>query len=87
MPKITEVTALTDYFTLDSTNTGLEIIPSEWLFNFVLKALDVLYHDWDENMGVEGVADMKFIRLLNELGMNIRRTPAVYALDDTSLNF
>jgi hypothetical protein len=87
VPKLTAITALSDYFTLDTLVTGKDIISDEWLDDFVIKALDVMYTQWDENLGAEGIADARFIRLLDEFARNIRRTPGVYALEDTSLNF
>ena len=86
-PNLTQITALTDYFTLDTLVTGEDVLAEEWLHDFVIKALDLIYSQWDESVGVEGIADARFIRLLDEFARNIRRTPGVYVLDDTSLNF
>jgi len=87
IPKLTALTALTDYFTLDILSTGKDVISEEWLDDFVIKALDVMYTQWDEDIGTEGISDARFVRLLDEFARNIRRTPAVYSLEDSSLNF
>jgi len=54
---------------------------------YIIGAIDVLYSQWDEDLSGEGIADARFVRLLDELGANVRQEPGVYALDDTSLNF
>jgi hypothetical protein len=87
IPSITLPSALTDYFTIDTLITGKDIISEEWLDDFVVKALDVMYSQWDEMVGYEGIADARFVRILNEFASDIRRAPGVYGLDDTSLNF
>lgn len=87
VPKLTQIDALTDYFTIDTTDTGKDVISDEWLQDFVIKALDVMYTQWDENVGAEGFADARFIRTLTDFLSNIRRTPGVYGLEDSSLNF
>lgn len=87
VPKLTTLDDLTDYFTVDTLVTGKDVISEEWLDDFVIKALDVMYAQWDEDTGAEGLSDARFVRLLDEFARNIRRTPGVYALEDTSLNF
>ena len=42
------------------------------------------YSQWDEDIPMEGISDARFTRLLDELSRNMRRTPAVYSLDDYS---
>jgi len=86
VPDITTIDALTDYFTLDTSISGVEIIPSDYT-DFLMKALDVMYDQWDENVGMEGIADARFVRLLDEFARNINRSPAVYGLDDFSNSF
>lgn len=86
VPNITAIDALTDYFTLDTTSTGKIIIPDEYL-QFLTNAIDVLYSQWDEDIPLEQVADQRFARLLDEFARNIERQPAVYGLDDPTINF
>ena len=86
IPKITACVALTGYFTLDTLISGKEIIPSDNL-DFAIKALDVYYDQWDEDVGMEGIADQRFVRLLDDFSRNVPVTPTVYALDDPTLNF
>ena len=80
IPTISTLDELTDYFTIDALTTGKEIIGDEYI-NFAIKALDVAYGNWDEDIGMEGIADQRLVRLLDEFGFNIKRTPAVYLLE------
>lgn len=80
IPTITTLDALTDYFSVDTTNSGKEIFSDEYI-QYIVAAIDVLYSQWDEDLGMEGLTDARFARLLNEYGNNERRTPGVYNLD------
>ncbi len=86
-PRIITLTNFaTEYFTLDGTQNGVELIPAE--FNdYVRKALDAQYTMWDEEVGAESYADARFVRALNELLTYIKRTPEVYGLTDWSNSF
>jgi len=84
MPAVTTFTALTDYFTVDATVTGKEIIPNEYLLE-LRSALDVMYTQWDEDVPAEGFADARFARALDEIARGIRRVPDVYAMPNMSL--
>lgn len=84
-PKQTKLTSLSQYFTLDGTVSGAEIIPDEYLDELV-KALDVRYTEWDEEVGAETYADGRFARALEELLRTIRRDPAVFSVFDSSVN-
>ena len=78
VPGEPEIDALTDYF----------ITPLDARYiKYILGAIDVFYNQWDDNPGAEGIADARFVRLLNELSRNVKQQPAVYSLDDPSLNF
>ncbi len=85
-PTVASLTGLTSYFTLDGLTGGKVIIPESYL-DFVNKAIDVMYTVWDEDTGMEGVSDQRFVRLLNEFANNIKRTPSVYGLSDFTTNF
>jgi hypothetical protein len=86
IPNNTAIDALTDYFTVDTTSGGVEIIPDEYL-NYVIKALDVFYTQWDETSGAESLADFRFTRVLNEIIDNIRKEPDAHQLNDFSQVF
>jgi len=72
------ITLATDYFisALDARYT-----------QYIVQALNVLYNEWDENLGAEGISEARFVRLLDELSRNVSQEPTVYAMEDTSLNF
>lgn len=86
VPTITAIDALTDYFTLDTTSTGKEIVPDEYL-KLLVNILDIAYSQWDEDIPLEQVASERVSVLLDEFSRNINRVPAVYGLDDPTLNF
>lgn len=85
-PDVTTIDDMTDYFTVDTTNTGNIILPSEFK-EYVVKALDVFYNQWDEEVGMESFADARFTRALTELAQTYKRTPGVYGLDDYSIYY
>jgi len=76
-PSPPEFTSLSDYFTFDKTALGQEIIPSQFRL-YIVRALDVLYSDWDEEVGMESFADARFVRALSEILDHIRVSPSVY---------
>lgn len=86
LPKVTTISALTAYFTINTLTGGVEIVP-EGYEDLLIKFIDVYYSAWDEDIGMEGVADQRFIRLLDEFSRTVKRTPAVYGLDDSTINF
>jgi hypothetical protein len=79
-PKTVGVQNISDYFTLDGTNTTVEIVPDDFL-EFIIKALDVFYCQWDEEVSAEGFADARFIRVMDDLFGEIQRTPEVYDMN------
>jgi len=82
IPNPTVLTASTgagSYFTQDASSTGKVIIPDSYL-DFLTADLDVYYTQWDETPSAESLADFRFSRLLNELGNNIKKAPAVYCM-------
>lgn len=83
IPKLTTYTATGDYLTLDGTASGLEVIPDEYTEN-VIKALDVLYSQWDEDPNAEAIADQRFIRALSDLLGTINQDPTAYAIPEIS---
>lgn len=66
-----------------TTYAGILCIPDEYL-NYVLKALDVCYDQWDEDSTAEMGADHRFVNVMDEMILNIKQTPGVYDIPDTS---
>ncbi len=85
-PKLVTFTSNDQYFTLDGTEDGVEIIPEEYM-EYVVNALDVQYSMWDEEVGAESVADQRFVRVLDELIDNIKQEPYAYSIPDFSSQF
>ena len=83
IPESTELTALADYFTQDGTASGDVIIDDEYK-QYIVKAVDVLYDQWDEDTPAESLADFRFVRLLNDLITTMRKEPDAYAISDFS---
>jgi hypothetical protein len=73
-----EIDAMTDSF--------IAPLDSKYM-QYIVNAIDVLYSQWDEEIGMESIADVRFTRLLAELSKNIKQTPDVYALDDFTQSF
>ena len=86
VPNPPTLDALDDYFTLDASASGDVIIEDQYL-NYVVKALDVMYSQWDEEIGAESFADQRFINVLNEILDNIRKEPNAYSIPDFSITF
>jgi hypothetical protein len=84
IPEITTIDASTDYFTLDTSVSGAEIIPDDFL-EYIVKAVDVLYDQWDEDIGAESFADARFVRIMDELARNFKKEPMAYSLPDSTL--
>jgi hypothetical protein len=82
----TKIDDLTDYMTLDTSVSGAPIIEDQYL-EYAVKAVDVLYNQWDEEPGSESLADFRFIRVLNEMLSNMKKTPASYNMEDYTLMY
>lgn len=76
-------TALSDYLTTDKTLTGTEIIPDDFR-EYMVRAIDVLYSQWDEDPGAEGMADQRYTRILDDLITELRREPNPFYVQDFS---
>lgn len=83
IPDITPLISIGQYFTSDGTVTGFPIIPYEYL-EYLLRALEVKYMTWDEEVGAESYADARFTRELDALCENIRRQPQAMPMLDFS---
>lgn len=86
IPTQTAIDEAADYFTVNTAQTGIEIIPDEYQ-NHLVKALNVLYQQWDENVGAESFADLRFVRTLNEMIETIRKEPDSIAISDFTQNY
>jgi len=86
MPTITALSSTASYFSDDTLVTGVQIIEDDDI-DFVLQALDVKYSQWDNSTGDEANADQRFIRVMDEMLSNYKRTPKVYARSDISNSF
>lgn len=75
IPTITAIDDANDYFTTDTLITGTEIVPEEYM-DYLLAALDVWYSIWDSDTPSEALSDQRFVRALNELLEEIRRSPS-----------
>ena len=73
-----KITATTDYFIAPLTEAYIEVL---------IHDLNKFYEMWDENAGLESLADFRFSRSLDELLKSIRRTPQTYFFDDPSQDF
>ena len=67
---------LTDYITVDGTANTAMIVENRHLEYFV-KAVDVLYEQWDLNSSQESVADFRFVRALGDILDGYNRTPQI----------
>ena len=76
IPRLTTLTALTETIILD-----------EIYLNHFVKDLDVYYNQWDEMPGNESLADFRFVRVLEELGNNIKTEPQAYDIPDDLVNY
>ncbi len=77
IPVAPTFSALTDYFTLNKTSTGVEIIGNQFR-NYCVKALDVFYTQWDEDVSAESWADQRWMNVLNDMLTRFKRGPKVY---------
>lgn len=76
IPNVAALTALVDVL----------VIPDEYM-EYAVKAIDVLYTQWDEDVGAEGISDQRYTRVLDEMAANIRRVPTAYNMPDFSGTF
>lgn len=79
----TAFTAMTDYFTLDATLTGAELL-QDGKMQYLVEALSKMYMVWDEDSSGEFLADQRFVRSLNQLLSYYRREPGAYQVNDIS---
>ncbi len=83
---ITDFDDMSDYWTTDTTNSGTIIVDSEYM-EYLIKAFDLLYTQWDEVPSDEIMADARFVRALSEVISDFRRDAASYGLEPNTTYF
>jgi len=86
IPTPPTIDALTDYISSDATVTGKPIIEDRHL-EYMVKAIDVLYEQWDNNPGQESIADFRFVRALDDVLASYSRTPQISVMKNPINNF
>jgi len=86
IPTLTTFTSLSDCWTINATNIGTPVVREEWT-EYLTKAIDVLYTQWDDDPGSESSADQRFVRCLNEMLSNIQRSPIYYDQSNYAAGF
>lgn len=86
IPTITKINSIADYFTVDVTSTGYETIPDEYMRELVA-CIDVLYTQWDEDTGMEGVADQRFMNAMDSLANSVRKESNNFIMDDFAQDY
>ena len=75
-----------DYFTHDGSVTGELLVPDNKR-QYLVDALDVQYTIWDEDPGAESLADVRFVRAMDQLLSHVKKEPNAYGLFDFTLNY
>lgn len=76
IPQPPTLTGLDDYLTLDLTGSGQPIFENRHL-EYTVKAMDVLYEQWDDDPSKESIADFRFVRALDVLLEGYNRSPQI----------
>jgi len=71
--------------TLSATSDSL-VLDEEYA-EYLIRAVDVLYSIWDEEVGMESFADARYVRALDALAAAIRKEPSAYDLPDFTLYY
>jgi len=86
IPRIVLPTSPSDYFTVDTLANGTPIVPDEYI-DFIVKALDVKYTQWDEVPGDESLADVRYERIMSDLFNELSRTPKSFGVPMTNIMY
>ncbi len=86
LPKPPTIDDLADYITVDGTANTDEIVEDQHL-EYMVKAVDVLYEQWDEDVMSESMADERFVRALGEVLDGYNRQPQISIMRNPSQNF
>lgn len=86
LPVPPTINELADYISVDASATGAPIVEDRHLEYFV-KAVDVLYEQWDDDPSKESVADFRFVRALGGLLDGYNREPQISTMPSEIGNF
>ncbi len=86
MPQPPAIDDLDDYITIDKTVSTAAIIDDQDL-DCLVKAVDVLYEQWDADPSKESLADFRFVRALGGLLDGFNRQPQISQLSNPSADF
>ncbi len=76
IPAPPTIDALTDYITVDATSATSQIVEDRHL-EYMVKAIDVLYSQWDNDPSGESLADFRFVRALGGILDGFNRQPQI----------
>jgi len=83
IPQRPTLASLNSYLTLDLTATGEPILENRHL-QYAVKAIDVLYEQWDDDPGRESIADFRFVREMGLMLAEYTRTPQISTFKNPS---
>ncbi|MBT7929865.1 hypothetical protein HN682_08130 [Candidatus Peregrinibacteria bacterium] len=66
------------------TATSDELIIPDRYSQYMIDGLDVIYNQWDEDAGMESLADIRMVRGLNMVLLDIPKDQRVYEIYDNS---
>ena len=66
------------------TATSDELIIPDRYSQYMMDGLDVIYNQWDEDSGMESLADFRMVRQLNMVLLDIPKDQRVYEIYDNS---
>ena len=75
-----------DYITVDGTANTAQIVEDQHL-EYMVKAMDVLYGQWDNDPMSESLADQRFVRALGGVLDGYNRTPQISVMKNPSRFF
>jgi len=86
IPQPVSLADVTEYFTLDGTQTGVNLIEDRHK-EYLMRALDVYYSQWDEDLNYESIADFRLVRALDEILSSVKRAPYVSQMYDNTNDY
>jgi len=86
MPIPPVIDEMDDYISVDGTASTAEIVEDQDL-QYMVKAVDVLYEQWDADPSSESIADFRFVRALGGLLDGFNRQPQVPKMSNPIGNF
>ena len=86
LPTPPTIDDMDDYITVDGTSSTAEILRDEDM-EYALKAVDVLYEQWDRDPSAESLADFRFVRALGGILDTFNRQPQISQMYNTANDF